>query len=217
MGRPAGQTAAGGFDGGAVGFGKAETPCGPYACGLQGAAGRKCRPLSSCILPYGGAECKKGSAPSRRTAFLVWKLYQRKANLAKGSAGGKAGHDDNNDADGSQVLHQEAVCLLQTEGLAVQLDLADGVLGLPGPANKEAGTQCTHRDHQTVGEELHKVAEDGGRKTILEVEPDTLDIKGGLRAGINGTKEEHHHAQNDGSGGAFPSKALSSEGNNALH
>ena len=140
MGRPAGQTAAGGFDGGAVGFGKAETPCGPYACGLQGAAGRKCRPLSSCILPYGGAECKKGSAPSRRTAFLVWKLYLRIANLAEGSAGGKAGHDDDNDADGSQILHQEAVCLLQTEGLAVQLDLADGVLGLPGPTDKQAGT-----------------------------------------------------------------------------
>ena len=55
--------------------------------------------------------------------------------------------------------------------------------------------------NQTVSEELHKVTEDGGGKTVLEVEPDTLDIKGGLRAGINGTKEEHHHAQNDGSGG----------------
>lgn len=69
---------------------------------------------------------------------------------------------------GARYFTRKLYAFFKRKGLPSRLDLADGVLGLPGPANKQAGTQCTHRDHQTVSEELHKVTEDGVGKTILE-------------------------------------------------
>ena len=66
---------------------------------------------------------------------------------AEGGTGGKARHNDDNDADGCQIAHEEAVHLFQAEGLAIHLNLTDRIFRLPSPADKQAGTESANRNH----------------------------------------------------------------------